>query len=130
VISAYLDASALVKLILEERETDALRRFLEQRPIRFTNRVAQVEVTRAIHRLPDGAAAQVVEAFTGVRILELDADLAARAAAVGPTGLRSLDAIHLASALLLGDELDAFVTYDARQAEAARAEGLSVESPA
>jgi len=49
---------------------------------------------------------------------------------VGPAGLRSLDAIHLASALTLGDELDAFVTYDARQADAARAAGLTVESPA
>lgn len=61
--------------------------------------------------------------------MELDAAIAARAGAIKPQGLRSLDAIHLASALSLGSDLDAFVTYDARQADAARAAGQEVLAP-
>jgi len=130
VSGAYLDASALVKLVMVERETAALRAFLVHHPSRFTNRVAVVEVARAVSRQPVGDAPPVGEVVHGLEILELDEELAVRAAQVGPAGLRSLDAIHLASALTLGDELDAFVTYDARQADAARAAGLTVESPA
>ncbi|MBA3687490.1 MAG: type II toxin-antitoxin system VapC family toxin [Chloroflexi bacterium] len=125
----YLDASALAKLILVEPESVALRSLLRENPDRFTSRVAQVEVTRAVLRYPDTKQAPVRDAFAGVEIIELDAALAARAATIGPTGLRSLDAIHLASALALGAELDAFITYDARQADAARAAGLEVVAP-
>jgi predicted nucleic acid-binding protein len=65
-----------------------------------------------------------------VQSIELDADIAARASGLHPPRLRSLDAVHLASALTLEPELDAFVTYDDRQAAAARGAGLVVESPA
>lgn len=126
---AYLDASALVKLAVTELETAALRRYLRRHPQRFTNRVAVVEVTRAVRRLPTSRAAPVDAAFDGVTVVDLDPPIASRAGLVEPATLRSLDAIHLASALELGEELDAFVTYDARQADAARALGLSVASP-
>lgn len=125
----YLDASALAKLILIEAESTALRSYLRHHPERFTNRVAQVEVARAIVRLPSTENAPIREAFDGVEVIELDTALAARAGAIEPVALRSLDAIHLASALSLGTELDAFVTYDARQADAARAAGLEVVAP-
>ena len=127
---AYLDASALVKLAVTEVETAALRKYLRRHPRRFTNRVAMVEVTRAVRRLPMSREAPVGDAFDGVTVVDLDPTIAQRAGIVEPVALRSLDAIHLASALELGEELDAFVTYDARQASAARELGLSVESPA
>jgi predicted nucleic acid-binding protein len=130
VSGAYLDASALVKLAVTELETAALRKYLRRHPQRFTNRVALVEVTRAVRRLPMSREAPVRAAFDGVTVIDLDPSIALRAALVEPLALRSLDAIHLASALELGDELDAFVTYDARQATAAREVGLSVASPA
>lgn len=126
----YLDASALAKLILVEAESAALRSFLRSHPQRFTNRVAEVEVARAVRRLPASEGAPIADAFDGTEVIELDAALAARAGAVEPAALRALDAIHLASAMSMGGELDAFVTYDARQADAARARGLTVESPA
>ena len=125
---AYLDASALVKLVVTEHETMALRAFLRGHPRRFTSRVALVEVKRAIRRVASPAA-PAEGAFDGVTVLDLDAGIAALAGEIEPAGLRSLDAIHLASALAVADELDAFVTYDARQADAGRALGLPVESP-
>lgn len=65
-----------------------------------------------------------------LRLVRLDAALLDAAGRLGPPALRTLEAIHLQSALLLGDELDALITYDVRQAEAARDTGLSVRSPA
>ena len=127
---AYLDASALVKLAVTEPETAALRKYLRRHPQRFTNRVAEVEVRRAVRRLPTSREAPVQAAFDGVTVIDLDPSIANRAGVIEPVGLRSLDAIHLASAVELGAELDAFVTYDARQATAARELGLSVVSPA
>ncbi len=62
-------------------------------------------------------------------LIDLDEDLLAQSATLGDAGLRTLDAIHLASALTLRDELDAMVTYDHRMAEAARDLGIAVESP-
>ena len=73
--------------------------------------------------------APVQAAFDGVTVIDLDPSIASRAGVIEPVGLRSLDAIHLASAVELGAEMDAFVTYDARQATAARELGLSVVSP-
>ena len=126
---AYLDASALVKLAVTEQQTAALRKYLRRHPQRFTNRVAEVEGKRAIRRLPMSREAPVQAAFDGVAVIDLDPSIANRAGVIEPVGLRSLDAIHLASAVELGAELDAFVTYDARQATAARELGLSVVSP-
>jgi len=129
----YLDASALVKLATREAETDALRAELGTFETRLTNRLATVEVARALLRR-DVASAELVDAvgevFTGLAIMELDGPIADSAGRIGPPPLRSLDAVHLASALALGAELDAVVTYDARLAGAARAAGLEVISPA
>ena len=122
----YLDASAVTKLVVVEDGTDALRTEVAG-AILVTSRVAVVEVAKAVARVAsDATADEVLEAFVFV---ELDADLARSAASTGDAWLRALDAIHVASALLLGDELDGFITYDPRQAEAAQAHGLSVLSP-
>jgi predicted nucleic acid-binding protein len=130
----YLDASAIVKLATAELESRALRNWLRGRVPLLTNRVSTVEVARAIAR-KDGMGiargrAAVAEAFTSVGVVELDAPIASRAAEAEPSTLRALDAIHLATALGLGDELDAFVTYDGRLADAARDAGLEVVAPA
>jgi predicted nucleic acid-binding protein len=127
----YLDASALVKLVLEERETAALRRFLAagDQP-QVTSLVAAVEVSRAAKRSPDVEPLLFQRVLSAVSYLRLDDAIAHRAADIQPSGLRSLDAIHLASALALGPELEAFVTYDGRLADVARVHGLPVVAPA
>jgi predicted nucleic acid-binding protein len=86
-----------------------------------------VEVAKAVARAnPDADPSPVLSLLAFV---ELDADLAQIAGATGGTGLRALDGIHVASALRLGREVDVFVTYDDRQASAARAAGLNVDTP-
>lgn len=131
--TCYLDASALVKLATPEAETDALRAALDTYDARVTNRLATVEVARALHRRGVESAmltADVSEALSGLAITELNPAIAETAGRLGPPTLRSLDAIHLASALALETELVALVTYDARLADAARAAGLEVIAPA
>lgn len=130
----YLDASALVKLATREIETDALREHLALYSTRATSRLATVEVPRALARKgPQSVAvggAPVAETLEGLIVIELDQAIAFAAAALEPPSLRSLDAIHLASALCIGDDLGAFITYDIRLADAARAAGLEVIAPA
>lgn len=131
--ACYLDSSAIVKLVADEVESAALRGWVRDRPVRLTSRVATVEVPRALLRM--GAASAeighdlVVAVLRSLAIIELNAAIADRAANLSPAALRSLDAVHLASALAVGDELDAFVTYDQRLADAARAAGLTVVAP-
>ncbi len=131
--TCYLDASALVKLATPEAETDALRAELDTYDARLTSRLATVEVARALRRRGPASARlgdAIAEAFTGLGIIELDRAIAEPAGRIDPPSLRSLDAIHLASALALGSELGAVVTYDSRLADAARAAGLEVIAPA
>jgi predicted nucleic acid-binding protein len=122
----YLDASALTKLVIEERETDALQSHVRGHQL-ATSRLAIVELTKAVARTDPTIDPQPVLAL--LAFVELDADLARIAGATGGTDLRSLDAIHVASALRLGGEVEAFVTYDVHQAAAARLAGLPVASP-
>jgi hypothetical protein len=125
----YLDASAAVKLIVREPESDALVRDLASRESILSTRLLAVEVLRAVRRLDPALEDQAQTVLAMVEMIELDADIAVRAGELGPPALRSLDAVHLASALTLGPELDAFVTYDVRLAEPARLAGLPVVSP-
>lgn len=81
-------------------------------------------------RLTDNADRQVRAALRAVEVLELTAAIVSHAAAITPSTLRSLDAIHLASALALGGVVETLVTYDARLADAARAACLTVLAPA
>lgn len=130
---AYADSSALVKLVLSEPESAALSRFLKGRGRTLTSRLATVEVSRAVVRSAGKSPQQasvLASLWERVDIAELDPRISVVAAGLEPVGLRSLDAIHLASALAIGDELDAFITYDVRLADAARAHGLTVLAPA
>jgi len=127
----YLDSSALVKIVVLEKESEALRAFVAESPARVTSAVSVTEVRRAIGRLPGGHAqadrARLV--LDGVALLAVDLGILDRAAGVAPQELRTLDAIHIASALSLGADLLAFVTYDERQRVAARKAGLPVAAP-
>lgn len=126
----YLDASAAVKLVVTEPESAPLERFLARQVTRVSNRVLAVELIRAVRRHSPASLDQARSLLAFMEFVELGEEVAGAAGGLEPAALRSLDAIHLASALALAEELDAFVTYDARQADAARALGLSVESPA
>ena len=126
----YLDASAAVKLVVSEPESASVRRFVAGQVTRISSRVLAVELLRAVARASPASLDQARSLLDVMEFVELNAEIAERAAGLEPVGLRSLDAIHLASALVLGDELDAFITYDARQADAARTVGLRVGAPA
>jgi predicted nucleic acid-binding protein len=125
----YLDSSALVKLVITESESAALRRFLRTEPRRASCALARVEVLRAVR--PHGAAA-VTRARRLLRRLDLvrlDDELLESAAALDVRILRSLDAIHLAAAQVLGDELTAVVTYDYRMTTAANLLSVPIAAP-
>jgi hypothetical protein len=126
---AYLDASALVKLIVDEPESVALNRWYVEAERLATSRVGIVETRRASARR-DCDPVHRERILSDVEIVELDQRIAASAAAIEPASIRPLDAIHIATAMALVPDLDAFVTYDDRMAEAARALGLPVVRPA
>jgi predicted nucleic acid-binding protein len=126
---AYLDASALVKVVVRETEHDALRAHLAGIADRATSVVAGVEVPRAVARALGSVPLPLAGLTERTVVIGLDPTIVARAAALRPLTLRSLDAIHLASAMELGGDLASFVTYDRRLADAARDAGLPVESP-
>lgn len=127
--TVYLDASAIVKLVVEEAETDALERFLPARAPRASASIARVEVVRAVRHKGSVAVRNARVILDGIDLVQLDDELLDLAGELEPQ-LRSLDAIHLAAALELGDELEAVVTYDGRMAAAAEALGLPVAAPA
>lgn len=127
---AYIDSSALVKLIVREAETDALRRYLDSTGPLVSSILATVEVPRAVARVAPDAKLAVAAVIDALNTLAFDSRIAARAAALTPASLRAQDAIHLATALELGEELTAFVSYDDRLTAAARDAGLPVAAPA
>lgn len=131
--TVYLDSSAIVKVVVREPGWQELETYLRNHPVRAVSRVATVEVARAIARIQglDGAAVaeRVRSAFERLMLIEFDAMVAAAAVQLRPVTLRSLDAIHLASALELRDDLVAVVTYDTRMADAAKGLQLPTAAP-
>jgi predicted nucleic acid-binding protein len=125
----YLDSSALVKLVIVEPESAALRRYLQREPQRASCALARVEVVRAVRAHGPRAAARARQLLRRVDLVQLDDELLDSAAALDGGVLRSLDAIHLAAAQLLLAELTAIVTYGERMAAAASLLGLVVEAP-
>lgn len=125
---SYVDSSALTKLVVDEAESPGMLRWYVESERLACSRLGVIETRRAAARngSDPGQLDRVLRSFT---VLEIDAVVAAAAATIKPTSLRTLDAIHLATALGLGPEMDAFVTYDDRLAEAARSLGLPVVSP-
>jgi predicted nucleic acid-binding protein len=126
---AYVDASALTKLVLEEPDSVAMRRWYIESDHVLCSRIGIVETRRAVGKHQhDDAHLEVI--IRSVEVVEFDADIARQAATIGPVSLRTLDAIHLASAVRLGAVVDAFLTYDDHLAVAARSAGLTVVRPA
>lgn len=125
----YLDSSALVKLVVAEPESPALRRYLADEPDRSSCALARVEVTRAVRGHGLAALTRARRVLQRLHLVQLDDELLETAAALDPRILRSLDALHLAAAQLFGDELTALVTYDRRMAAAAGLIDVSVVAP-
>jgi predicted nucleic acid-binding protein len=127
---AYLDTSAAVKLLMTERESPALRRWLRRRPERASAALLRVELVRVVRRA--GLPRLIPEArklLAGVHLIRLDDALLDRSADLVPIELRSLDAIHLAAAASLGEDLAAVVSYDDRLLAAATSLGLPTATP-
>lgn len=125
---AYVDASAIVKLVIDEPESMALLHWYHQCERVVTSRVGVIETRRAVRRR-DHEPDQLAAVLARLEVFELDRQVDRVAGRLGPPALRTLDAIHLATALSI-QSVDAFVTYDDRQADAARAVGLPVVRPA
>ena len=129
-MAVYLDTSAASKLVVREAETTALRRWLRQRNDEVVaSDIMRTELVRATRRVAPGAVAQARAVLDAVTLIGVSTTILERAALLEPTTMRSLDSVHLATALDLGDELDVMVTYDHRLAEAAQASGLVVVAP-
>ena len=127
----YLDSSALLKLIFEEAESTALTSFLAGHPRRVSSILARVEVLRTVGRVEDPAVTREARALLArVHLIRPDDATLAAASGIGPSTLRTFDAMHLATALSLGHELAGMVVYDRRLADAAREAGLTVWAPA
>jgi hypothetical protein len=127
----YLDSSALVKLATTEPETAALNDWLAGRPnlVRVASSIISVEMPRAVWRADPGSLPQAYTLARRMRQIRMTEAVLRRAAGVRPATLRSLDAIHLGSALAIKRELTVFVSYDTRLLEAAREAGLPTASP-
>jgi len=125
----YVDSSAIVKLVVAEPESAALRRYLSRRQPLVSSATARTEVARAL--LPSGSAAvsRGHQVLRGIQLLRLNDRVLSDAGRMEPADLRSLDAIHLASAGRLGSSVKQIVTYDERMADAAKAAGWTVAAP-
>ena len=126
----YVDTSALVKLVVAESESAALRRWIESSASDLVSSdLARTELLRAVRSAAPERVLQARAVLDSLTILTLAAATFETAARPDPPALRTLDAVHLASALELGDDLDGIVTYDERMAEAARGNGVVVVAP-
>ncbi|MGH3798031.1 MAG: type II toxin-antitoxin system VapC family toxin [Pseudonocardiaceae bacterium] len=128
----YLDTAALVKLIRREPESDDLADWLAARTetLLVTSALAEVELPRALRRVEPDLLAEVPALLEHVARYEIDELVRTTAAAYASPDLRSLDAIHLATAhAVFGGHVTAFVTYDKRLSSAAEEMGLPVASP-
>ena len=132
-MAVYLDSSAAMKLAVVEPESEALRAFLSGCKDGFvSSSLLAVELRRAALRAkdPDIALAAVSKVIPAIRLVRIDDEVVAHAGILMPPSLRSLDAIHLATALVLGAAVEAMVCYDIRLAEAATYVGIDVRFPA
>jgi uncharacterized protein len=127
--SIYLDSSAFVKLVWPEKESVALRRHLAGWPTRVSAALLKAEVVRAVQRAAPRRLGRVALQLAGVTLIRIDDPILEAAGRIQPAAVRTLDAIHIATALTLGPGIGELVTYDIRMASAARQYGLLVVSP-
>lgn len=126
----YLDTSALAKLARAESESAALLDWVRRSDTAMVSSdLARTELMRALRRSDPSAVAVGRRVLESVDLIALSPRILDEAGRLDPVALRSLDAIHLASALTLGDDLQSIVTYDVRLADAARAVGIPALAP-
>lgn len=125
----YVDSSAIVKLAVREPESAALRRYLRRRRALVSSALARAEVLRALLPAGDEAVARGRSVLRRFDLIRVNDRVLSAAGLLPPTELRTLDAVHLATAALLGEELRALVTYDVRMAVAAERLGYRVVGP-
>lgn len=126
----YADTSALVKLIAPEAESRAMKRWFYREGINvITSDLTRTELTRVIRRVDVTRLATVRNLFAAITVLQMPTERFYEAGLVNPEPLRSLDALHLASARAAGGELSSIVTYDERLSDAARLTGIPVTTP-
>jgi predicted nucleic acid-binding protein len=127
--ATYLDSSAIVKLAVQENESVALRQYLRRRRPLVSSSLARTEVMRALLPGGDDATAAGRKVLSRLDLVRVSNGVLDEAAVLLPADLRSLHAIHLATARRLGQDLGAIVTYDERMAEAATHLGHRVVAP-
>jgi uncharacterized protein len=115
--------------VVEEAESSALLAAFDRADPYVTSVVGDIETARACHHA-SVPSAQLEELRNGLVLVALDEDVRTLATTAGSPTLRTLDAIHLATALMLREDLDAMITYDVRLARAVEAAGLPLLSPA
>jgi predicted nucleic acid-binding protein len=127
----YLDSSAILKLVHAESESQALRDWLAERSDTawVSSVLAEVESFRALARHAPEAIARLPPVLDLIDLVDLNAEIRGLARGITPASVRSLDAIHLATALRARSKPVSFVTYDNRLADAARTTGLTVDAP-
>ena len=127
--ATYLDSSALVKLVIEEPESAALRRYLRRRRPLTSSALARTEILRAVLFEGEEGLARARDVLSSVDLIRVNDRVLNAAGVLEPGDVRSLDAIHLATAQLLGSDLGRLVAYDDRMLEAAGTLGLKTDAP-
>ena len=127
--ATYLDSSAIVKLVVAEPQSAALRRFLRRRRPLISSALARTEVLRAVLGEGDRASLRAHDVLSRLDLVRVNDRVLEAAGALVPAELRSLDAIHLATARRLGSDLGHLVTYDIRMLDAAHLLGLPIAQP-
>jgi predicted nucleic acid-binding protein len=125
----YLDSSAVVKLVAREPETDALVGLVREDPLLVSSALTWIEVIRAVGRAR-ASTTRAERVLSGIGLVPIDDGIVRSAATLGPASLRTLDAIHVATAISLGGDVSRLVTYDERLASAASGTGIEVIAPA
>ena len=126
----YLDTSAAVKLLIAEEGANSLARWLESHEDQvFSSDLLRTELLRVTRRIAPDVMVQARAILDALVILTLSTELCERAAVLEPHLLRGLDAIHLAAAMEMGDDLRGLITYDHRLAAGAASLGIQVLTP-
>lgn len=127
----YLDTSAAVKLIVVEKGSTALQRWLASRDGQIASSdLLRIELLRATRRSAPEQMVQARAVLDSLILVTLSTAVCERAAMLEPELPRSLDSLHLGAAMEFGDELEGIVTYDRRLAEGAEILGIGVVAPA
>jgi hypothetical protein len=129
-VTYYVDTSAFLKLVVHEEHSEALQAWVAGRDGElFSSDLLTTEALRTARRHSTAALGEARRRLDALTIVRLGAEVFERAAELDPGILRTLDALHLAAALLVGDELEAVLTYDRRLAAAAHLHGVQVLAP-